>query len=160
MTACATAPLTDLSSACSLEAAALKDSAEKATGSLRDSFALYGHTLAAIWALDEIAQEASVPNWDGYDALPANTLALSKAKEVITILPAELPLPFVSVEPDGCISLDWLMAKSRVFTMSLGSSGSIPYAWIDGTSRGHAVEEFDGKLPSRVISEIKRICRK
>jgi hypothetical protein len=97
------------------------------------------------------------PNWDGYGAEPVNLLALRRAEGVITSLPDDLPQPECSVEPDGCVSLDWMPAPHRTLSVSVGAGDRLPYAWVDGTDRGHAVAMLvDGQLPARILEEIRR----
>ena len=97
------------------------------------------------------------PNWDGYGAEPVNPLAFQRAEQMIAALPDDLPLPECSVEPDGCVSLDWMPIPNRTLTVSVGAGDRLPYAWVDGTDRGHAVARLaDGQLPPRILEEIRR----
>lgn len=104
-----------------------------------------------------LARECNVSNWDGYGAEPASPRALRRAEDLIESLPDDFPLPEFSIEPDGCVSLDWMPAAYRTLTVSVGVSDRLPYAWVDGTDRGHAVARLvDGQLPPRILSEIRR----
>lgn len=106
--------------------------------------------------LEEIAEEYSVPNWDGYEALPIEPQALELAKKFINALPEDLPLPETAPEPDGSISLDWIWSKDRVFSLSVGKTYELSYAWIDNEDRGYGVAKFDGEtVPKRVIDSIR-----
>lgn len=97
------------------------------------------------------------PNWDGYGAEPVNPLALRRAEGVIASLPDGLPRPECSIEPDGCVSLDWMPAPHRTLSVSVGAGDCLPYAWVDGTDRGQAVARLvDGKLAARIVEEIRR----
>ena len=108
-----------------------------------------------VWAL---ANECGEPGWDGNDALPLDHLAVFKAVAFIRALPEEVPLPEFGPEPDGSISLDWISTRNRLFSLSVGTGDSLPYAWLDGTDKGHAVARFDGKsIPPRVLEGIKSI---
>jgi hypothetical protein len=106
----------------------------------------------------ELASECQETDWDGYGAEPVDDRALNLAQEIIFSLPEGVALPECAIDPDGCVSLDWMPTRHRTFTLSAGTSSRLPYAWVDGTDRGHAVGRFqDGKLSSRILSEIKRI---
>jgi hypothetical protein len=110
--------------------------------------------MSSISALEE---ECCNTNWDSYGAEPASPLALRRAEDLIASLPDDLPLPGCSIEPDGCVSLDWMPAPYRTLTVSVGESDRLPYAWVDGDDRGHAVARLrDGQLPPRILSEIRR----
>lgn len=106
--------------------------------------------------LREIAEECGEPNWDGYDALPIESRTLELAKRLVYALPEGLPLPEAAPEPDGFISLDWIWSKNRVFSLSIGKTDELSYAWIDNEDRGYGVAKFDGlSVPKRVIETIR-----
>ena len=108
-------------------------------------------------SLARLANECRDSNWDGYGAQPASFHALRRAKDLIASLPDDLPLPECSIEPDGCVSLDWMPARYRTLTVSIGESDGLSYAWVDGTDRGHAVARLvEGQLPPRILGEIRR----
>lgn len=147
------------SSAVSREAAAVRRNATCVVENVEKSVALFGLKAMALSELNLLASECRMPDWDGYGAEPVDGNALRTARDIIRSLPDNLPLPSLSIEPDGCVSLDWLPSRSRTFTLSAGRTDRLPYAWIEGTDRGHAVAKFsDGQLPSRILEEIKRIC--
>lgn len=99
-------------------------------------------------------------NWDGYGALPLYPANLVSGEAFIRALPDRLPLPEVSVDPDGGLSFDWVPGKSKTFTVSVNEGDRISYAWIDGSDRGHAAVKADagGRLPDRLVAEIERIA--
>ncbi|MCX6874863.1 MAG: hypothetical protein NTW21_13805 [Verrucomicrobia bacterium] len=147
------------SSAVSQEAAAVRRNASSVVERAEESVALYGPKNLALSELSALASECSCQDWDGYGAESLNPSALRLAQDIIRSLPDGMQMPSVSIEPDGCVSLDWMPSRVRTFTLSAGKSDRLPYAWIDGTDRGHAVAKFvDGQLPSRILQEIKRIC--
>jgi hypothetical protein len=85
--------------------------------------------------------------------------AVRLAEEIIRVLPEFLPLPEVSLDPDGEVSLDWWVFDARTFALGVGTSGRLPYAWVDGSDHGCGVTRFDGaELPGRILEEIIRIC--
>lgn len=146
-------------SAVSPEAATVRQNASSVVERREQSVALFGPKAVAFSELAELSAECAVDDWDGYGATAVNRQALQLAKDIIRSLPDDVPMPSFSIEPDGCVSLDWMPSRSRTFTLSAGKSDRLPYAWIDGTDRGHAVARFaDGQLPSRIIQEIHRIC--
>lgn len=146
-------------SAVSREAAAVRRNASSLVERTEQSVALFGPKAIALSELSQLATECCVEDWDGYGALALDARALRLAQEIIRSLPEELPIPSFSIEPDGCVSLDWMPSRNRTFTLSAGKTDRLPYAWIDGTDRGHAVARLaDGQLPSRIVQEIRRIC--
>ncbi len=146
-------------SAVSREAAAVRHNASSLVERTEQSVALFGPKAVALSELSELAAECSTEDWDGYGALAMDVRALRLAQEIIRSLPDDIEMPSFSIEPDGCVSLDWMPSRGRTFTLSAGKSDRLPYAWIDGTDRGHAVAKFaGGQLPPRIVQEIKRIC--
>ena len=155
----AAATLSRPGSAVSREAAAVRSNATKIIEHVESSRALFGAKSALISEMLEMAAECAMPNWDGYGAQPVDPCALMQAQEIIRSLPEDLPMPDVGIEPDGCVSLDWMPTPERTLTLSAGSTKRLPYAWVEGSERGHAVANFaNGQLSSRILDEIKRIC--
>ncbi len=144
-------------SAVSAEAESVRVNASVVAEQIYRSVALFGPKAALITHLSALGEECCEGNWDGYDAEPVRPQALRCAEDLITSLPEDVPLPECSIEPDGCVSLDWMPTPSRTLTVSVGESDRIPYAWVDGTDRGHAVARLvDGQLPPRILAEIRR----
>jgi hypothetical protein len=147
------------SSAVSREAATVRRKASSVMESVEKSFALFGLKAQALSELNFLASECRTSDWDGYGAEPVDGNALRMARDIIRSMPDDLPLPTFSIEPDGCVSLDWMPSRTCTFTLSAGKTDRMPYAWIDGTDRGHAVAKFvNGLIPPRILEEIRRIC--
>ena len=146
-------------SAVSREAGAVRRNAAAVVERTESSIALFGEKADALSILAVLADECKEADWDGYGAEPLDRNALELAREIVRSLPDDVPMPSFSIEPDGCVSLDWIPTRSRTFTLSAGKSDRLPYAWIDGTDRGHAVARFvNGTLSPRILQEIRRIC--
>lgn len=120
------------------------------------SVALFGQKGDLISELFELVEECSYGNWDGYDSDPISAQSFQIACDFIRSLPDAIPLPEISPEPDGSISFDWMPSRYRTFSLSIGSSDQVAYAWVDGFERGHAVARFDGQIiPERILQGIK-----
>lgn len=147
-------------SAVSAEAEAVRFNAAVVVEQVQRSVALFGPQAVLISRLLELGGECRKPNWDGYGAEPVQPRALRCAEDLIASLPEDVPLPECAIEPDGCVSLDWMPGPNRTLTVSVGGSDRLAYAWVDGTDRGHAVEKLsDGQLPPRILAEIRRFSR-
>ena len=125
-------------------------------GRLENSDALFGRravVIAELWGLLESHAEGA---WDGHQALPVDRQAIALAEEFVRSLPHGCVMPEVAVDPDGCVSLDWISSRQRMLSISFtGKSDRLAYAWVDGTDRGHAVERFDGgRVPRRLMNAI------
>ena len=139
------------STAVSPEAQVLRKSACQVFESSERSIALFGGKANAISSIIALASECSNPNWDGNDAEPISDLAVSTAEIFIRALPSDIPLPEFAPDPDGSISLDWIESRKRLFSVSIGASDRLAFAWIDGTDRGHGVVRFDGgAIPQKI----------
>lgn len=142
------------SNAISSEAKTVKDRAAGLLAGFERSEALFGAKENAIFQLFSTVFE------DTGARVLLNPIAVATAVEFIRALPDELPLPEFSVEPDGCISLDWIKSRNQVFSLSVGANDRFAYAWMDGTDTGHAVARFDGQqVPARVIDGIQSIVK-
>jgi len=148
------------SSAISVEASAARKAASALIESVERSQALFGEKAAAISQLRALAIECNHENWDGYGATMIDPRAIFNAEAIVRALPIGVPLPEFAPEPDGSVSLDWIQSRTRQFSLSVGRSQRLAYAWLDGTDRGHAVATFDGStIPPRVIEGILAIVK-
>lgn len=122
------------------------------------SQSLFGRKAAIISELWNLANECNEEDWDSEGACPLSLPALGNAEDFIRALPDELPFPEVSPEPDGAISLDWIVSRHRLFSISIGVSNRLAYAWLDGSDTGHGVARFDGlTIPVRIRDGIRAI---
>ncbi len=124
------------------------------------SQALFGKKATAISEIWSLVNDSAEPDWDSAGADPVERLAAFRAVEVIRALPSTVPLPEVAGEPDGSISLDWILSRNQLFSLSIGVGDRLAYAWLDGSNRGHGVDRFDGvTVPARILQGIHEILR-
>jgi hypothetical protein len=122
------------------------------------SVVLFGERAAAISSLRELSNECSLEDWDGSGALALDPRAVIQAESFLRTLPDGVPMPECSAEPDGSVSLDWSRAKNRLFSVSVGSSNRLAFAWLDGSDKGHGVARFDGiEVPKLVLLGLRSI---
>ncbi len=100
------------------------------------------------------ALDALVTDEDQY---PVTTAAVCIASRFVRVLPANLPLPEVAIDPDGAISLDWILSRTRVFSVSVDDSGRLAYAWMSGSDRGHGVVRFENSIPTSLLAQITEL---
>ncbi|HLF89550.1 MAG TPA: hypothetical protein VI451_11425 [Anaerolineales bacterium] len=108
-------------------------------------------------SLEEVAQEANEPNWDGYNGIAVNALSLYQASEFLNALPASIPTPEIGVDPDGEISFDWYRGKNHLFSVSVGETGKLTFAGIFGLSKIHGVEYMGDVIPGIILLNIQRV---
>jgi hypothetical protein len=145
-------------SAVSREASAVYEAAIEVRDSTERSVALFGEKAAALSRLAALATECAEEGWDGADAAAINPIAVLWAKRFVRALPYGLPLPEFGPEPDGAISLDWIRSRIRMFSVSIGHTHRLAYAFLDGADKGHGVAHFDGQnVPQRILEGIEDI---
>lgn len=148
------------STAVSGEAVGVKRRATEVVADFENSQALFGPKADAISELFQVAEECREDNWDGHGASRIGKPTLLAAECFIRVLPDNIPLPEFAPEPDGAISFDWIRSRSQLLSVSVDDSRELALAWLDGSSRGHAVERFDGELmPERLLALIRTTMR-
>lgn len=139
--------------AVSLEAGAVKKAAATLVRTVEQSQALFGAKSDAISRLLQVTEEFSAD-----EMTAVNPNAIFVADKFIRALPDGIALPEIAVEPDGSISLDWIQSRKQLFSLSVGNSNRLAYAWLDGTNSGHGVDRFDGNIiPLRILNGIMAI---
>lgn len=123
-----------------------------------NSQALFGAKASALSDLRKMADQHANDDWDGEGAIGIDAFTLWNSESFIRALPNDCPLPEIAPEPDGSISLDWIRSRHRMFSLSVGSSNRLAYAWLDGSDKGHGVALFNGvSVPSRILSDLQPI---
>jgi hypothetical protein len=109
--------------------------------------------------LRRIFIEYSVPNWDGEGALPVSKDAYHEAESFVKSLPINLnlPLPEISPDNDGEISLEWYRDNRHVFVVTVSGKNSIAYAGLFGINKTHGTEYFSDSLPLIVLTSLNRL---
>jgi len=136
----------------------------KAAGSARigleQSHALFGnraHAISELWAVAERCAEA---DWDGYGAEAIDLDSVLIAQRLLRALPEGDPMPEITPEPDGHVSLDWFGPHRRVFSVSASPNGRLACAWLNASERGHSVIRFDGeRVPREVLTRARETMR-
>ena len=97
------------------------------------SWVLFGSKEEALNRLYELAAECAETDWDGYGTEVVSQSAVEHSAHFIRRLPEDLPLPEISVEPDGEIAFDWSPTSTQTFSVSIGNAGRMACAWVNGT---------------------------
>jgi hypothetical protein len=107
--------------------------------------------------LRRVLEESARENWDGYGALPAQVAAYDYAVALLASLPAMIPTPDISVDPDGEIAFDWFWESRLTFSISISADGRLSYAGLFGPNRTHGAEQFSGALPGTISGGLARL---
>jgi hypothetical protein len=112
----------------------------------------------AVTALTTVIKDAAVPNWDCYGAAPINMTSVSHAFHLLSHMPADVPAPEISADPDGEVSIEWYRESRHVFSVSVSPAGTLSYAGIFGKSSVYGTEDFVGEyLPVAIRANLRRL---
>ncbi len=154
-------PSTQNCSAVSLEAQFVGHALGIIQRETEEAHSLFGARMKLISELGQLQDECSIPNWDGEESAPLSESAVRNAEKLIRLLPENLPMPEVSPEPDGSISLDWMPSQRRILSLSVGDDDYIPFAWLRGISRGRGVADSRSKeFPVEILGLLQVILQK
>ena len=111
--------------------------------------------------LNEIYEECSSENWDGYDSNPISEEAFEQAQSFLYTVMNEnqlnVPIPDISADPDGDISLEWRKEHRFTFVVSINGQGLISYAGLFGKNKIHGTEYFGQEIPPSIIFNLRRL---
>lgn len=117
--------------------------------------------LDAMESLEDVFQECSSENWDGYGARVVDGLTYVHARKFLEALPTTLPAPEVAAEPDGEIAFEWHIGPRWVFSVSVGRENELTYAGLFGRSTAHGTEDyFADEIPSAIMENLDRLFSK
>jgi hypothetical protein len=107
--------------------------------------------LGAVW------EECRHPGWDGFGAAAVSQDSLQNTYILLESLPLGFPLPSISAEPDGQLTLEWYRSPGQTFSVGVDPDGYLHYAGLLGPNRRYGTEAFFGELPEviqRCIQEV------
>jgi hypothetical protein len=115
-------------------------------------------TDCALESLDEVYEECSKANWDGYDAAPISLEAYFEASKLLRIIPRSYPMPDILPEPDGEIGLEWYKDREFSFVISVCGKNIITYVGLFGkNNETYGAEDFTDSVPKVVLNGLKRL---
>lgn len=148
----ALAPYAHRGSAVSAEARVVSSQASSVLSGQQSSQALFGKKSLAISQLYSVVGEI-VPD---ADQKPVAGRALRNAEQLLLAFPDDVPVPELSVDPDGAVAFDWIASRACMLSVSVNASERLAYAWLDGSDRGHGVLRFRNYIvPSQLLALIR-----
>lgn len=115
-------------------------------------------TNRALEILNEVYEECSEPNWDGYGGAPISLEAYFEAMKLLRIIPNSFPMPDILPEPDGGIGLEWYKDRGFSFGISVCGKDTITYAGRFGkNSETYGTEDFADLVPNVILNGLKRL---
>jgi hypothetical protein len=110
-----------------------------------------------ILALIEACSYANAADWDSYGGRGVSLGSYLVTECLLRTFPDRLPLPEISVHPDGELALDWIVGRRQMFAISVGEDGSLLYAGLFGKNKVSGKEIFAGIFPVSLLPHIKRL---
>jgi hypothetical protein len=108
--------------------------------------------------LQEVMEQCSSANWDGYMAEPVKREALFDAFRFAQVIPLGLSAPAVGVEPDGDVTFEWHAGPRRTLSVSVDEKGNLHYSALLGPNRSYGTEAFVGFIPKRILDLIYQVA--
>jgi len=108
-------------------------------------------------AFHNAIEECNLDNWDGYSARAVDEFSWWKALLFSRLLPTNIPMPDIYVDPDGEATFEWYAAPRQVFSVTVRGNGELVYAGIFGPNRIHGTEHLDDELPEVIVQNIYRV---
>ena len=93
----------------------------------------------------------------GDDAKAIDFDSYSEATRFAQTFPKTIPLPDVTVEPDGEIAFEWYRQPRRVFSISIGSRNVITFAGLFGLNKVNGEEYFGDEIPKTILDNLERL---
>lgn len=114
---------------------------------------------SALSELSELAQDCTEQGWDGDQAPAITSLTMQNVDTFLSALPADIPDPDFSPEPDnGAISLEWYGGYRKIASVSIHETDRLAFASLQGTDVSNGAYRFDEEhIPSTVLSAIREI---
>lgn len=107
--------------------------------------------------LHQIVQECSIPDWDGFGAVPVSNSAYLNARRFLEALPLGAEAPAPGADPDGDLTLEWYHGPRHTLSVSVGRKGDLNYAALVGVNKTFGTEAFFGDIPKTIVDLISRI---
>jgi hypothetical protein len=112
----------------------------------------------ALRNLDEVYDECSGADWDGYNAQPITREAYFEASKLLRILPNAYPMPDILPEPDGGIGLEWYKDKGFSFVLSVNGQNIITYVGRFGDKNHfYGMESYKDSVPEIILNGLQRL---
>lgn len=107
--------------------------------------------------LENVFLACRFKDWDGYGAEAISLDAYQAAKRFVGTLPAGIPQPSLSADPDGCVTFEWRSAPRKLALVSVRPDFQLDFAAIFGTARVYGSEPFFDQFPDEIENLVRRV---
>jgi hypothetical protein len=109
-------------------------------------------------ALLEACSQASEDDWDAYGGRGVLLGSYVVTERLLRSFPDRLPLPEISVHPDGELALDWIVGRRQMFSVSVAENGTLSFAGLFGKNdKVTGKVTFSGVFPPSLLPYIERL---
>lgn len=113
-------------------------------------------TCAALRARDFlVALEPVIEN----EGVQVGSPSVKLSVDFFLTLPVDIPVPDISVDPDGEIAFDWFGKQNWLFSVSFSDRNRYSYASLRGPNESSGTQWFDDSVPMEVIQYIREVTR-
>jgi len=109
-------------------------------------------------ALDAVCIAAQEDDWDRMGSARVEPSTYAYASQFLRILPANIPVPDISVDTDGEILFEWDRGPRQIFSVSVGRDGTLTFAGLFGHAKIHGTEHLREALPVVIAHSLQRIA--
>ena len=107
--------------------------------------------------LADVMIDCHQSGWDGHGAEAITPEAYEIAYRFIRSLPAGIPRPTISANPDGCFTFEWHVSPRRLVLASVHPNFRVDYAALFGTSKNYGSEAFFDSFPTGICDLVRRL---
>jgi hypothetical protein len=138
-------------------AGAIEKEAMKLLDMFHRSITMAKHYEETLKTIGEAIINNSEENWDGYGAQPVDAAASHNAICFSRLLPINIPVPEIYVDPAGEITFEWYLAPRRVFSVTARRNKELAYAGLFGVNNTHGIEHLYDEVPETILNNILRV---
>lgn len=119
--------------------------------------ALYQSRFSLVEPAKLLSSLYGLANEYGLHSTDVGRATVAQAVAFVAAMPSALPLPELSIDPDGEVALDWCRGDDML-SLSLNSLGRVSYAWNIDDEAQHDTETFEGTVMPAIINAIKQFA--
>ncbi len=95
-------------------------------------------------SLNDLWEETSIPNWDGYGAPALSQDVFHYALQFVQTIPYDIPAPEIGASSAGDITFEWAQTSRNIVSVGISPSGEVHFAALNGQKRSFGTFPFDG----------------
>jgi len=130
---------------------------QKIREQLLDSYSIGRGVSQALADLEAVRKEAAYDGWDGHGGKALSPEACAFASVFLEALPTIAPIPEISADSDGEVSLDWIFGPKKALTVSIDGRGRCAYAWMLGQINSRGTDWITDGIPANIAYALDQL---